>query len=997
MGRTIPVLLLLFACPVFAAQFGSLLPDGTYEVFIDGALEKTLLAEDGMIEVDLPDGMHVIQLKPLEVEPTPTPTPVILADLILTDLPDIRVPANINGQSPRAVLDLNDYVTHPFEWDSDGYRVPLTWAEDNVLGDDNTSVAANELQVSIPARSAPSRGQVTFSVADSVGGTDYVGPVEVKTVDVLLGGPLVDGFLAAGETPSSSVPYSWCLDGGTQIMIPFDQSSSVGGQIFLNVSSGIGQTSFLGEDTLLSAEEQSDPLGPFNQPVTLLGTSTGTWETSSLDAGGLSVEANLDGMSVQAQPGFSGWRRVTVTHVSAMGGSDCYTLAIGKILTGTDQNLSGNLEDGFDGGITVTEAEAVYGFEGMTVEQLLGASSVFAYESDPASARSSQSTSWNLTALGQKGDDLSGGALPEIDITEAGKPAATFPGASSSKALKLTFDREDQQGVFMSHRGIAPTEYNPGDVVTLSMNLYVDLNYEAGTESADEINEASNGLNIIMAVTAEPFGTSGVFNYISVPPTEALIDIQNEVERDCGVNLGHHAGTNISAILHGKWTRHQVSYRVPEIGQLVEGGPGGSGDLVDPNGLSPKILIGRSDTGLANHIQTVWIDNITVSNCPSPLSFAHGAINCPMISAGWSIQYSDGASGSVIGENDTDTLPPALARGAIINGNFSTASQGITPIPSGAQKFFRIAENASAGWTDDRDSTDVAFIGQGELDTALEFPAGFNQSLVLTPDPSAVGGVGLETPSRDASIPSSGHAGMVGVQSPFLDMRLASTALTPGLRVNDVQFAAGTGTSGLSENRIQGNISGVFGIRWFARTNGLTPADNPQLNVVFANADYTNGLASQQPPQTLPNGADTLCEGTVWVENQMSGTIVSFSSNRNYDFFTRQQSASNPTTRSAALVENPGAQLAQISIVRSNPGAHESVLLVGGHGIGLRGYEDYLGEYPFESPPQHVIDAVPGRYCTATVFVDEVNLYAVRDTPEMYDEDLCWRSTLPPA
>ena len=50
---------------------------------------------------------------------------------------------------------------------------------------------------------------------------------------------------------------------------------------------------------------------------------------------------------------------------------------------------------------------------------------------------------------------------------------------------------------------------------------------------------------------------------------------------------------------------------------------------------------------------------------------------------------------------------------------------------------------------------------------------------------------------------------------------------------------------------------------------------------------------------------------------------------------------------------------------------------------GLNAYQSVYGnsgDYP---------NNLPGRYSTATVFIDEVNLHAVRDIPAFYDEDLC--------
>ena len=512
----------------------------------------------------------------------------------------------------------------------------------------------------------------------------------------------------------------------------------------------------------------------------------------------------------------------------------------------------------------------------------------------------------------------------------------------------------------------------------------------------DEINEASNGLTIAMALTSEPFGTSGAFNYISAPPGEGLFAFSDPL-----LDVGQHAQINISGILHGKWTRHTVTYRVPEFGQAVAGSPSGieAADLVDPNGVSAKIVIGRVDTDLTNHEQTVWIDNIAISKDPGALNMTFGAIQCPMISAGWLVQWNGGEDslGTVPGANDTVPMPPALSRGAFINGNFSTGDQGVAPIPDGAAPFYRIAQNAQAGWVEDRDSTDIAFIGHGQSNVTISYPVSFPDSAVLTPHLSD----NYPTPSNDPSIPKTGFPGFVGLQTPFLDMRLASAATLPGLRVNDVVFEAGTGGN-FSPNEILGNVSGVYGLRWFARTNGNKPADNPQLSLVLSNADYTRGLVSQQPPQTLPNASDYpdgRRPGTLWVDYQISGSVTTFNSFRNYDLFTRlrAQNGSHDATANSVEADNPGAQIAQISMMRSNPRNQETILLYGMAGVPLKGYESFLGEYTnYKKPPPGVVDALPGRYGTATVFVDEVGLYTVRDIANFYDEELCFFDFIPP-
>jgi hypothetical protein len=223
-------------------------------------------------------------------------------------------------------------------------------------------------------------------------------------------------------------------------------------------------------------------------------------------------------------------------------------------------------------------------------------------------------------------------------------------------------------------------------------------------------------------------------------------------------------------------------------------------------------------------------------------------------------------------------------------------------------------------------------------------------------------------------------------------MRLANEAALPGLRVNDVTFAAGTGSGPFDRNGIAGNVSGVYGLRWFACTNGSDPADNPMVNVVLSNADFTCGFVAQQPPQALPNGSDTAVTGIVWADSQASASVLTFNSFKQYDLLVRKNNngVGNPSValRTAVVADNPGAQLAQISIYRANPGNQAQIIGQGDSANPFLGYETYLGTYT-GTPAQSVIDKVPGRYCTATVFVDQLGLYTVRDTANMYDEDLC--------
>jgi hypothetical protein len=420
--------------------------------------------------------------------------------------------------------------------------------------------------------------------------------------------------------------------------------------------------------------------------------------------------------------------------------------------------------------------------------------------------------------------------------------------------------------------------------------------------------------------------------------------------------------TNACALLHGKWTRHQVSYRVPEIGQNVNG-PGGTGNLVDPTGMGAAFVIARVNTAAPVN-QTVWLDNLCISNIPGPLAFALGAINAPMISAGWSFEIPDGANSLAILGYPSYASTPELARDATINGNFSTNhSTAATAFPAGSPSAgFRAAQNASTGWMDKFESTiaggAAAYIGSGGVGVALGFPAGFNQAAILD------------------TVTNNGAAGLV---TPFLDMALIDQALLPGLHVEPVDFGGGSGGGPTTLNEIVGNVSGIFGVRVFARADGANPAANPGLTVVLSNADVTNGIVAQIGPQMLPNGADTEVTGTVWLDSFVEGSFITFHSPQN----ASQITGSLSTDLNA---ENPGHQLAEVSFERGNYGGSMlSGLIFTGF---ANGWEDYMGEVTLPGSTAQQA-AVPGSVGSANVFVDEVGLYTVRDASYMYDEDLC--------
>jgi len=77
MNKYMIVTLLVFFCAQARADyFGSLDQGSSYEVIMDGRLEKSVVSQDGLLFVEIPEGSHVVELNAIDLpEPSPTPSP----------------------------------------------------------------------------------------------------------------------------------------------------------------------------------------------------------------------------------------------------------------------------------------------------------------------------------------------------------------------------------------------------------------------------------------------------------------------------------------------------------------------------------------------------------------------------------------------------------------------------------------------------------------------------------------------------------------------------------------------------------------------------------------------------------------------------------------------------------------------------------------------------------------------------------------------------------
>jgi len=699
--------------------------------------------------------------------------------------------------------------------------------------------------------------------------------------------------------------------------------------------------------------------------------------------------------------GFAGWARVTVTRQFAANDYDSYTVAIADFLNGTNDNLSG-LNSGDS---TISTVAENYNFENVNLTQLIGFPSSAAFNSADANTRranvNAQATNWLVYTSSYAAGDIGVYTLPEMDITSSGKPAATYPGATSGNALKLTYNTPDKQNIFMQHKGIPKAQYAAGDVINFSVNTYFNLGYNQ-TAADDIVNEPTNGLTFVMTLITFPGGLSQSLNIInSAPDPSALAALRKGGV--AGELYGRGGGQIINpiALLDGKWTRHEVSLRVPQFGQAIQG-PAGTGNVADNIGISAQLFIGRNNCqdGIVN--QQVWIDNLAITKCPGALALAYGAIEVPMVSGGFSDQFLSGgfvtpAYNAVYGTNAAS--PAALARGQVIYGSFSQGGTGSAEpvtgrVPATVFGASPVAladaiNNAKAGFLEVNTNTDAALIGTGDTSVALAFPVlnDGNRALVIGP-------AGLAQNAFTTAV-ASAYTGKAKVQTPFLDLRLASNASIPGLRVDDVIFNGGTGGNANGENgnlnpdRVMGNVSGVFGVRWFTKSNAPSVAYNPQLSVQLLNADQLWGLVSIRAASVLPSDDNASIADDVWSDDFASASFVTFNSNRKYYDLVLNNQAGGRTaifgkTPAGMITDlttnNPGAQLASISFSKS-----------GGQGAAATVKTFYAAGAPngFEGIFNTSDDtSLPGFYSTAVLSIDEAHLLSVRDTGAFFDEDL---------
>ncbi len=900
----------------------------------------------------------------------------------IADIPDLRMKADGAG-SMSQLLDLDDYVLDADDRNEvTGTQIPLAWSKNQTMGADLLSVgAANELEMTIGAQLTPESGSVILETADKDQNSAVSEPVAVHTTNFLLSAPTVDEGLLVGDNIFTLFPYSWSLDGGQSFAIN-NVSFGTQGSHSVALVEGISQTQFVSGSMILHAESHENAIAPYGGALKIRGFANGDLtDEIGISARGLTLEARNTGITFRANSAFKDSFNLAVSQEDDEGNFDCYSIAVGGVLEGSLSNLGGSP----GGDATIVDASRVYRFENLTLNDLLDAPDADAYEANPDF--DDQSTSWIVAAVGQSGPQLPpGGSLGELSIElEVNVPSSTFPGATSGNAFCVELDEPDFCGVIMHHTGIAPDQYEPGDSLTLSMNIYVDLNYGGGL-SDDEVNCASNSPTIAMGLGTQPSLEAVNFNYINFPFTESSAEsLSNRGSFPGDAGAGGSQSTNIVAGIHGRWSRHEVSLRVPESGVAVQG-PAGVGNIAYPNGITAIILLSRIDTAMQNHPQRIYLDNISITKNPGSLVLAHGATKVPMISAGYGLRYEDGLMTLT---NGTSPIPDSISRGEEIHGSFSdgSASNNVGSIlgDPANKPYSKVQENADAGWLEYLFNTDLAFIAEGGTEVALDFPtlASGNKALVLAPDPDKII---PNYPSPSTSIGRT-HLGLVQIGTPYLDMRLMADAVFPGLHVDDVTFAGGSGGQD-NQNRIEQNVSGVFGIRFFHRTNAATQSQNSAIYATLTNADETCGLVASRQPNVLTSSDNTTYSGTVWIDDMISGSVISFNSNqRYYDLVLNSQgngrfpSGGNPALASQLLAQNPGAQLGVVQVGRV-PGitflVHQS--------LSQPGFNAYQGVYG-TSPSN--FDLLPGNYSTATVFIDEIGFHAVRDIDAFYDADLC--------
>lgn len=913
---------------------------------------------------------------------------------IAIDLPDIRGQVISTGNTG-VVLDLDQYaIDADSRNQATSAQSSLTWTE---TGTNVTVSASNDLQLVIPTGSAAvNETAVVYTVSDG-SGSDSTNPCRVHTATALLGGPLVDTQIGGGA--GALIPYTWAVEGaqtGT-LEIPF----SAGGASALTVTKGFSRTLAFAASQVVA--DTANPLAPYYGTVTTVGQDTTA--PLGVNAGNLSIDADLNGLAIVPLTGFSGWARVTVTRQFAANDDDSYTVAIADFLNGTNSNLSGLA----NGDSTISTVAENYNFEDLSMTELIGFETSAAFNTADTTARrtavNGQSTNWLVYPTSYAAGAIGVYTLPGMDITSTGKPAATYPGATSGNALKLTFDSPDKQNVYMQHKGIPTDQYDPGDVLTFSLNAYFDLGY-AGTAADDMINEPTNGLSLIMGLITSPGALSQNLNIIaSAPDPSALAGARK------GGSLKYGAGggqiINPIACLAGKWTRQEVSFRVPEFGQAIVG-DSGTGNVADNLGMAAQLYIGRNNCEDTIVDQVVWLDNLSITKCPGALALAYGSIEVPMISAGFSDQFISGGFvtpgyASIYGTNLAQ--PAALARGQVIYGTFSQGGTGSTETVTGRvpATVFGAApvalsdalNTAKAGFLEVSSNTDMAIIGTGDTGVALAFPVLDDGYRALVLGPAAQAGNAFTTPISAVLV------GKVKIQTPFLDMRLASAASAPGLRVSDVNFLGGTGGNAngedgdLNPNKILGNVSGVYGVRWFTKSNAPSVPYNPQLSVQLLNGDQMWGLVATRTASVLPSDDNSAIADDAWSDDYASASFVSFNSNRRYyDLVLNNQTGGRAAiygkTPAAMLTDlttnNPGAQMASLVFSKgssASAAATISTLLTNATANGFDGIFTAAG-----STTAPDANELPGTFSSAVLSIDEVHFLSVRDSAAFFDEDL---------
>ncbi len=904
---------------------------------------------------------------------------------IAKELPDLRGQTSTSGTTG-VVLNLNDYVIDADSRNqATSAQSALTWTDTS----SNTNIlATNELQVVITAGAAAGAETDTFTVSDGTG--NDTAACTLHTTSALLGGPLVDTQI--GGSDGALIPYFWAVEGaqtGT-LSIPFVLTAA---PTTVTLATGFTQTCLYAASQVVA--DTANPLTPYAGTVTKVATDSTA--PLGVSAGNLSIDADINGLSIVPLAGFAGWARVTVTRQVAAGDYDSYTVAIADFLNGSNDNLIGLAI----GDSTISTVAENYNFEELSMMELIGFDTSAAWNSASATDRHNaykgESTNWMVRTSVYSGGDTSGLTLPNMEITSTGKPAATYPGATDGNALKLTFNQNTKQNIYMEHKGIPKAQYSAGDVVNFSVNTYFDLGY-TGTAADDAINEPTNGLSFIMNLGTFPGYISQNMNVIASAPAAGSMDSLRPTHSTTGAKYGFGASQSVNpiAFLAGKWTRQEVSFRVPEFGQSIVGSAG-TGNVADGIGLGAQLYIGRNlcETSIVN--QVVWLDNIAITRCPGALALAYGAIEVPMISSGLARQFvSGGAVATAYAGVYDAALPAAIALGQTIFGSFSQGGTGSTELVTGRDPsaFFGAtpvamadAKNtAKAGFLELTGNTDAACIGAGDTGVALAFPTlddGF-RALVLGP-------AGLTTNAFTAA-PATVCSNVVKVQTPVLDLRLANAAAVPGLRVEDANFGGGTGGGAdgddgyLNPNKVVGNISGVFGLRWFTKSNAPSVNFNPKVVVQLLNGDQFWGLVATRDASVLPSDDNSAIADDAWSDDFAAGSFTSFNSNMYYyDILLNNQTGGRAAiygkTPAATLTNlstnNPGAQMAVVTVVKTKSG--EPAVITS---YGTTGANGFKGIFSTDTT------TYPGYYGSAVLSVDELHLLSVRDTGTFYDEAL---------